>query len=51
MECDSFYILYQNPQIPNFSTKYFVMCKVYTGYYGTSEIEQTFYLSHEAPSL
>ena len=24
---------------PIFSTKYFVMCKVYTGYYGTSEIE------------
>ena len=24
---------------PIFSTKYFVMCKVYTGYYGLSEIE------------
>ena len=24
---------------PNFSTRYSVMCKVYTGYHGTSEIE------------
>ena len=24
---------------PIFSTRYSVMCKVYTGYYGTSEIE------------
>ena len=24
---------------PTFSTRYSVMCKVYTGYYGTSEIE------------
>ena len=28
-------VLYHNPQIPNLS----VMCKVYTGYCGTSEIE------------
>ena len=27
------------PQTPNFSMRYSVMCKVYTGYCGTSEIE------------
>ena len=26
-------------RFPIFSTRYFVMCKVYTGYHGTSEIE------------
>ena len=31
--------MYHNPQIPNFSTRYSVMCKVYTGYCGTSEIK------------
>ena len=31
--------LYHNPQKPICSTRYSVMCKVYTGYCGTSEIE------------
>ena len=29
------------PQIPIYSMRYYVMCKVYTGYYGTSEIEHS----------
>ena len=32
--------LYHNPQTPNFSMRYSVMCKVYTGYCCTSEIER-----------
>ena len=32
-------LLYHDPQNPIFSTKYSVMCKVNTGFYGTSETE------------
>ena len=33
-------LVYQIPQISIFSKSYSVLCKVYTGYCGTSEIEQ-----------
>ena len=33
--------LYHNPPIPNLSTRYSVMCKVYTEYHGTSEIDHS----------
>ena len=32
-------IVFVPPRYPIFSTRYSVMCKVYTGYCGTSEIE------------